>query len=80
MTPHGMGDRPVPLSSTTEIKDVGERETAGLPRRASMANLRAAAESDETEGRAAKEKEDELKEEQTGVVAGNAGGKGEEVG
>ena len=56
MTPHGMSEKPVPISSTTEILETDkDREVAGLPKRASVVNLRAAAE-------AATEAEDKGKE------------------
>ena len=52
MTPHGMSDRPVPISSTTSVPaddaDKGKgREVAQLPRRASVIGLAAQAEDQE---------------------------------
>jgi hypothetical protein len=32
MTPHGMSDRPVPISATTTVGDDSERRIAGMPR------------------------------------------------
>lgn len=51
MTPHGMSEKPMPISSTTEIAETDkDREVAGLPKRASVVNLKAAAEA-ATEGK-----------------------------
>ncbi|WVF71974.1 hypothetical protein IAT40_006784 [Kwoniella sp. CBS 6097] len=41
LTPHGMSEKPVPISSTTVVKDEkGERNIAGLPRSTSEKSLR----------------------------------------
>ncbi|OCF36636.1 hypothetical protein I316_01888 [Kwoniella heveanensis BCC8398] len=40
LTPHGMSDKPVPISSTTVVKDeMGDRSIAGLPRTTSEKTL-----------------------------------------
>lgn len=39
MTPHGMSDKPVPISATTTVKEEEGRKVAGLPRSKSVLGL-----------------------------------------
>lgn len=67
MTPHGMSDRPIPLSSTTVIgesaeADLAEREIAPLPRTASRADVPATAGDEDAEMASAESAEKERDE------------------
>lgn len=39
MTPHGMSEKPIPISATTTVVEEGERKLAGLPRSKSTISL-----------------------------------------